>query len=320
MSDSVQHFELYGGEVQLDFNPDSPRYRYVVTDRRAGTADVSVRGVTSVLKDIIAKPDLLTWPMNMATQYLFGATWDDGLKKYFYNPKKAAVIDGTSYTAQELQELMEEASRQWIKRSDKGKDVGTLTHEAVEAYIKGESMNYPEDEESQDNVKLAKKASQTFKTWWERLEDPEVISTEKPVYSRMMNYCGTYDLLAKINGKTYLLDLKTTNVSKKAPMGIYTEYFLQLGAYAHAVTEETGQTIDDVGIIRVGKDGRLFVATAKDIGIDTATCERAFAFAVRLHDMLETATPFLQDAHFKSHILPSPELVDSEDSASKKEA
>lgn len=325
MSDNVKHFELYGGEVQMDFNPDSPKYRYVVTDRRFGEVTAkSIRGVTSVIKDIVAKPDLLTWPMNMANKFLFGAKWDDGLKKYLYEFSGASIKADHAYNPGELQELMEDASRQWTKRSDKGKDVGTLTHSAVEAYLKNEQFVWPEledgDKEGAENLKMAQKALGAFKTWWSSLENKKVLGLEKPVYSRQLSFCGTYDILAEINGKTYLLDVKTTNASKKAPMGIYPENFLQLGAYSHATTEETGQTIDDVGIIRVGKDGRLFIATANDIGINTETCERAFAFAVRLHDMLETTGPFLQDAHFNSHLLPSSESVDTQDSINNQEA
>ena len=50
-------------------------------------------------------------------------------------------------------------------------------------------------------------------------------------------------------------DIKTTNASRQAPLGVYPEMFLQLGAYANAHLEEFPlEEIDDLAIIRVGKD------------------------------------------------------------------
>lgn len=314
-------YTLYGGDVELVFKPNSTKYRYTVTDRMVRDMQgASVRGVTSVLKDIIAKPDLMTWPMNMANAFLFGSTFDEVLKQYVCDWEKASLKPDTPFTEEELQNMMMDGSRQWTKRSDKGKDVGTLTHSAVEAYLRGVEFVWPEvdpeqDKEGAENVKMAQKALKAFTGWWDSLEDKEVIEVEKPIYSRSMKYAGTFDLMARINGKTYMLDIKTTNASKKAPLGIYSEYFLQLGGYSYAMKEETGQSSDDCGVIRIGKDGRLFIATANDIGLTVDGCERAFAFAVRLHDFLEQATPFLQDAHFKSHLIPTSQ-VDNEVSIS----
>lgn len=318
----LKKFILYDGQVELVFNPDSPKYRYTVDDPMAKVVGESIRGVTSVLRDIIAKPDLMTWPMNMSHGFLFGAKFDEGLKEYICDWEIAALKPDTPMTADELRNLMLDGSRQWVKRSDKGKDVGTMTHAAIEAFLKDVEYAWPVfdpkvDKETAENVKCAQKALESFKSWWNSLEQKRVIAVEKPIYSRSMKYAGTFDLMAEINGKKYMLDIKTTNVSKKAPLGIYAEYFLQLGAYSYAMKEETGQNSDDVGVIRVGKDGKLHIATAKDIGLTTDACERAAAFAVRLHDFLETASPFLQDSHFKSHLIQSG-VVEQPDSVSNR--
>jgi len=216
---------------------------------------------------------------------------------------------------------MMEGSRQWTKRADQGKDIGSLVHSMVEHYLKSsiEGTSRPEPLDFSDvdpkDMKMAQKAFMSFKKWWSGLSNRSVMAVERPIYSRQMKYAGTFDLLVEIDGKTYLLDLKTTNASKKAPLGVYAENFLQLGGYSHALTEEQGTLIDDVGIIRVGKDGKLHIVTAKDLGFTVEACERAFAFAVRLHDFLEQATPFLQDAHFKSHLYPT-SVVDNDVSVS----
>ncbi len=314
---ATQH-SLYGGEVDLIFNPNSPRYRYTVTDKQTGLKDQSVRGVTTILRDIIAKPDLMTWPMNMAQGYLFGATFNEEEKKYLYDQKKAFLKPDKALSEPELQKAMETASAAFRAKQDKGKDVGTMTHKMIEQFLKGEQPDVKEfmpvegiatfDEELNiftTNSKLAFKAFETFEGWWGSLEQKAVMSTERPIYSRMMGYGGTCDLVAEINGKIYMLDIKTTNTSSKAPLGIYAENIMQLGGYAHACREEDGTDFDDLGIIRVSKEGQLSIATAGDMGIPVNECERAFAFAVRIHDWLEKTSPYLADAHFNSHLVGS---------------
>lgn len=302
--------ELYNGRVQMVFNPNSPRYRYTVTDPDNNRYQESVRGVTTVLRDIIHKPDLMAWPMNMSHQKLFGAKWNEDALKYVYTEREALLKVGQGYTIDQYQEFMEQGAKAYLDRSQRGKDIGTMVHRACELYLKDKSAHeslstaFEEAGEglSQDDTKATEKAFAAFQEWWDALPNKRVVSTEAAVYSRSLNYSGTADLVAEIDGKTYMLDLKTTNSSRKAPLGIYAEYFMQLGAYSYAYKEETGTEFDDLGIIRVSKEGKLSIATAKDMGIDVDECERAFAFAIRVHDWLEKTTKWLTDAHFVSHL------------------
>jgi hypothetical protein len=303
--------KLYGGDVDLVFNPNSPRYRYTITDPSAKRYQESVRGVTTVLRDIIHKPDLLMWPMNMSHQKLFGAKWDETLARYIYDAPTALLKPDTAFTPEFLQGAMESGAKAHTDRSDRGKDIGTMAHTAVEVYLKG-SVSFEEalaageaeanGELPEENAKALRKALKAFVAWWEALPDKQVLATERPVYSRSLCYAGTGDLIARIDGKRYMLDLKTTNSSKKAPLGIYAEYFMQLGAYAFAAREEDGEAFDDLGIIRVSKDGKLSIATSQDMNIAVADCERAFAFAIRVHDWLENTSQYLTDSHFVSHL------------------
>jgi hypothetical protein len=321
---STEHI-LYDGQIRMVFNPNSPRYRYTVSDGSTGVREQSTRGVTTVIGDVLDKPGLRTWPMNMANSVLFGTTFDETLKDYRHDWKAALIKPGVSYTEEELHEAFKAGSREWTKRSDKGKDIGTLTHRSVELYLLDApepfqmALQEADPDMPKDYVVAAQKALKSFTEWWESLEQAQVIETERPIYSRSLNYAGTFDLLAKINGKTYMLDVKTTNAGKEAPLGIYPEMFIQLGAYSYAMREETGIEIDDCGILRLGKDGKLHIATASDIGVSRDECERAFAFAVRLHDWLSTISPFLKDVHFKSPLLQSAP-VDGLDSVTNKEA
>lgn len=311
LPEGAKEYNLYGGNVRLVFRPDVANARYKVTDHPAGLVDKVVRGVTSTIGNILDKPELAGWRLNMSNKAVFGAIYRE-TGEYDHNWKESLIKPGVEYDEETLHEIMLEGSRQWTIRSDKGKDVGTMAHNAIEQYLRGEKIIWPtltseipeELREFEENIRMADKACGAFRKWWESLDNPKILDIERTVYSRQLQYAGTFDLLAEINGKVYLLDIKTTNSSKGAPMGIYPEMFLQLGAYNYAFREETGMKVDDVGIIRVGKDGKLNIATAKDVGFNTDECERAFAFAVRLHDWVGKLKPFVSDAYMTSHLNP----------------
>lgn len=93
--------KLYNDTITLHFN-ENARNRYVLED---GHSPV---GVTTVLSGL-AKPALMTWPMNEAIAHL-----------------KVNVGD------------FEGAAKAYLKRSDKGKDIGTEVHTLIEQFLREE--------------------------------------------------------------------------------------------------------------------------------------------------------------------------------------
>lgn len=290
----MKTFELYEGSVQLHFNPDAPRARYKVDDRIVGFKDESMRGVTTVLRDVIHKPELLMWPLNMAC----------GLLEQNLNEPLT-------------EELIKEAKSAHRAKSDRGKDIGSMAHRMVELWLNDNrdvlntvAHEFDADTHSEE-FKSAAKAHDTFVRWWNSLSSSQVLETEKAVYSRSMKYAGTYDLLAKIDGKVYMIDVKTTNRSRTAPKGVYAENFLQLGAYSYAEREERGGSVDGLAVVNVGKDGKLGIVTNEDIDVSVDFCERAFAFALRVHDWLGPVQKRLKDDATTSALNPLGEKVES---------
>lgn len=303
----IKEHMLYDNSVKLVFNPDSPSYRYRVTDSRLGLKDKPVRGVTTVLGDIIDKPDLRMWPLNEANKVLFGARWDDVLKQYVYDEKNALIKPGEPYEAGQLQEFLGQGSAASSRKRDRGADVGTMGHRLLELLLWGYKTGIgskpletvlEEFKPSEEDSKTLTKMFSTMENWWHELirkHSVEVLWLEKPIYSRRLQYCGTMDLTLVIDGRIIVLDFKTTNRSQRAPMGIYPDYFMQLGGYSYALREEMDYRIDDVGIVNIGKDGVLSALTAGDMGLAVDECERAFAFALRAHDWLATAKKTLYE-------------------------
>lgn len=126
--------------------------------------------------------------------------------------------------------------------------IGTLTHEAAEHILLNKSC-----EEYTDlyfrQVELNNSIG-SFIDWYGEVGDKiEVISMEVPQYDN--HFRGTYDLLARINGKIYLVDFKTSS-------HIGYRYFLQLAAYRYLIKINQGIDIDGTLILQLSKKKRQF--------------------------------------------------------------
>lgn len=74
---------------------------------------------------------------------------------------------------------------------------------------------------------------------------PEILLADATVWSKKYKYAGSLDIVAKINGRIVLLDLKTGNT--------YPEHRLQLTAYKQALSE-MGKEVDDTAVLLLKGD------------------------------------------------------------------
>ena len=137
----------------------------------------------------------------------------------------------------------------WLKDVGHNSDIiaskaaseGTQVHNAAEKFINGEEIIWIE-ENGHVNYNLdVWKMILKFTEFWNR-EKPELIATEYHLFSDKHKYAGTADLIVKLRGKIWLLDIKTSN-------SLHTSYDLQLSAYAQAWNETHDEQVTDVGII-----------------------------------------------------------------------
>lgn len=264
MASQMIERDIYGGEIHIVHNPNARgrQPRYVVN----GTQ--KPKGVTTILGDTLAK-DLMDWAVSCCV---------DKLKE------KLPVI-----TEQDLAE----AANEYKYRRDSGAGTGSEAHKLVEEFLKGERP------EGGEHSIEAINAYNAFVKWFAQ-ELPEVLNVEEVIYSREHEYAGTYDCMLRIKGKNYLCDLKTTNASRKAPAGVYAEYFAQLGAYAAAHEEQRqheiahGGTqmphIDDLLVISAKKDGKLDIVAASDVGLSVEECGALFHSIVHIYKFLKGTT------------------------------
>ena len=125
---------------------------------------------------------------------------------------------------------------------------GTNVHEAIEHLLKGGEL-------SQEfyNLEEWHKIS-TFISWYKEYE-PKIIETETTVVSKKYKFAGKFDCLAKIDGRMYVLDWKT---SKSA----YPHFALQVASYAFALGEMRKINIEGTACVLLGarnKDGFRFL-------------------------------------------------------------
>jgi hypothetical protein len=124
---------------------------------------------------------------------------------------------------------------------------GNVVHQAIEDYENGEEVDL--SGESRE----AKKGMISYVCWTDQ-DKPKVLSQEGILFSSRMSkgklvfpFAGRYDMVAEIDGETWLLDAKTS-VNYKDP-----NYMYQLSMYKMLYEEMHDTKIDRIGVIRCSK-------------------------------------------------------------------
>jgi hypothetical protein len=118
---------------------------------------------------------------------------------------------------------------------------GTSVHNAVESFLHGEEISWLDEHGTAKYSLEVWKMILKFADFW-NTHKPELVSTEYHLFSDLHEYAGTADLVVRINGKLWLLDVKTSN-------SLHSSYGLQLAAYAMAWNEMHNEPIQDTGIL-----------------------------------------------------------------------
>lgn len=123
----------------------------------------------------------------------------------------------------------------------KAGDEGTQTHNAIEDLLLGNEVTWMDDFGNARYNETVWGMIVKFKQFWD-MAKPELISTEEFTFSDTHKYAGTADLVVKINGEVWLIDIKTSN-------SLHKSYDLQLAAYAQSLFEQKGIKIERTGIL-----------------------------------------------------------------------
>ena len=137
----------------------------------------------------------------------------------------------------------------WLKDVGHNSDIiaakaageGTQVHTAIDSFLNGNEITWIDEfgnaKYSLDVWKMILKFAEFWNT-----HKPELVATEYHLFSDEHEYAGTGDLIMRINGELWLLDIKTSN-------SLHTSYNLQLAAYAQAWNETHNEKITRTGIL-----------------------------------------------------------------------
>lgn len=201
--------KIYNGKKELKFDP--VKHKYWIDGERVELSSTRVTGI------IDKSAPLMGWAIKMMAQYL---------------------VNLLNNNIQIGENEVYQAKREYRKAQKKAADIGSAIHQWIEDWIKGENPEMPDDENIVNGITAFLK--------WKRNNNIEFIESEEQVYSEKYNYIGTFDAIAKIDGKLAIIDFKSSS-------GIYNEMRYQLASYWHAWEEMTDDKFDEGYIVQFDK-------------------------------------------------------------------
>lgn len=230
---------IYGGDIKIEFFEGKHLYKVydLKNPEKEPHIPVSATGATGV-KD---KPALKFWAANLTRDFLLGHLKNN---------------------VQITEQLIVEAAKQHMMRSQEAKDSGTNVHKWIEQHIAGLKPAMPADKQEQNAVLAFLR--------WQNQHKVEFIGSEKLVYSKQHDFVGLLDIVGVVDGQRCVIDLKTGTPQtvqlysdgKKAELvAAYEEHRYQTAAYHKAWEEMTGDKLADLRwVLYLGKETPTFEA------------------------------------------------------------
>ena len=124
----------------------------------------------------------------------------------------------------------------------KSAEEGTAVHNLAERYLKGEKVELINSKTHSPQYDLnVWKMFLRFVDFWET-SGAELLETEVFLYSDELEIAGTCDLVCKIDGEIWVIDLKTSN-------HLHTTYDLQSAVYSKCYEECYNTKVDRIGVL-----------------------------------------------------------------------
>lgn len=163
-----------------------------------------------------------------------------------YFPSATTLLEAYPKPAQLIMWMKEVGNKADEIRDAAGKR-GSSVHQLTEDYDQGIECTLL-DEYGKPKYSLEEWAMFERYVEFSVTHKPEHLLIEQTFISSELGFAGTIDRICTIDGKTYVLDIKTSN-------GIYNSYWLQLAAYrklynsVHGIKKSSMPQIDGVAIL-----------------------------------------------------------------------
>lgn len=190
-------------------------------------------GVSTLVKPLDWRPDnLMTWASKRTL---------DGLVELVHGHDGwPDFADGDA-----CYEALNDASLTWRHLRDKAGDRGSAAHDVLEALAEGRPY-----QQILDRAQAHEKGyCDAVIAWWDH-RAPRPINSEQVIFSAEHGYAGRFDLRCEVNGRIWLVDLKTSKY-------IGTAYHAQLAGYDLAATECGIGPSDELYVLKVNDEGEF---------------------------------------------------------------
>lgn len=214
---------------------DEEKHRYTMGSKR-------MPGVTTIL-GVLDKPALVWWGMRVGLRAAAQIVQEYDVSTFSTDPQ----IDGKNDVG-DWEKATKELKLTTNHVRDNAGARGNIAHAGAEEWIKTQK---PFDLSTASGE--AKGYYQSAASFFVEV-DAEWLASEVMVWSMKRWYAGTFDLLARVNGKLVLLDLKTSK-------DVYDTHWLQLCAYEGARRELKLDPVEGIGVVHLTPDGQFDVDT-----------------------------------------------------------
>lgn len=250
----------FDGKHKIEFNETTHRYKLFVNGALKGTQQV---GVTTFTKGgYVTSMGLISWMKGQTAEALFRLMTVPGdggfIPREGFWPITEAVKG----------QLIKEAKTADKAVAQEAADIGTICHGYAELHSIGkiaEAEALLEMVKTVDAWPLIESCIRKYKEWAAKNRGELVMAEgiagyvcpmhrepEKPNEdAECICFCGKFDRLDMVNGKLRLRDYKTSK-------DIFLEQFIQLGGYRPAIQTWYGRKVDELEVLRFGKDDGTF--------------------------------------------------------------
>jgi hypothetical protein len=252
----TEEYKFYDGTVTLRYDPKDHVYLLVKDD---GTLEKQ-EGVTTICHILDKSQVLIPWACKMMAQKILGTI------------PSTEELQGLNYDS--FTKVVNSSKSAHREKLEDAGNVGHIAHAWIESYIKAVlEKDGPLIEQilgsfpAEDRAKSACIAALD----WMHQHNVRWLGTERKIYSKYYKYAGTMDGLcvadscdnpnccrSQFKDRLTIADWKTSNY-------LYVEFILQTAAYKQAYQEETKQKVEDIWIIRLGKEDAEFEAWHVDL-------------------------------------------------------
>lgn len=219
-----------------------------------------VPGVTTVIKTMDA-PQLDAWKVRVQVEGTARAAHEN--PPSYGEPEEAYIARLVAISKEQFEHE---------RIANAAADVGTQVHALIEHAIKEQLGEPVETPEASDEALFIFAG---WREWADRVK-LEPLMAEGRIHHHVLGYCGTFDLLANVNGRPGILDWKPS-------ARVYLERRLQSAAYREALHAMGWPELDGY-IVSMPRDGGEIEMVPLDSGEDLRAAFDAFLSCLSLYN------------------------------------